>query len=96
VYSPSAIHFQMRRSRVFGWSYTPSTLSQNWTYTIRTAAVGAPVMSLAHYRLASASLTDRLRRQHPTAWNRFGAKLQMAPSGSHASIQKRAITPSPT
>lgn len=96
VYSLPAVHFQMRRSGMCGRSWTPSILSQSWTYSIKTAAVGVPMMSLAHYRLASASFTEWLRLRLPTARNKFGAKQQMVPFDSQASIQKRAVAPSPT
>jgi hypothetical protein len=74
----------------------PSTLSQSWTYSIQTAAVGAPEMSRAHWRLARASHTERPRLQHPIAWNRFSAELQIAPSGSQLSVQNLAVAPSPS
>jgi hypothetical protein len=61
-----------------------------------TGAVRAPVMSRTQRRLGKASLTVRPSRLRPTALKRFGANVDIAPSGSQASVQKCVEEPSPT
>jgi hypothetical protein len=70
--------------------------AQRWAYSRSTAALRAPVMSRTQHLLHSASLIILPRRRRPTALKRLGAILEMAPLGSHASIQKNVDVPSPT